>query len=221
MVIDWTLLLLQSKSKKKLINKTDILLYHFTSKVAYNSFLEKGYHTCFSHYIDDELYKEAYNWMIMQMHTFLPAKNPLAGDYPLWAWYKYNLNTFEHGPGLFDLYPEGSVDQKDALTITDESVRLTIKININQVLLSDFDKWWFPLSDTYWCADEEAYSHDYIYQYSRREREISWSRSNMFIQPFNPLVYTGSFPIQGTFWYFDTKMVQDVRFYDITKLIKG
>lgn len=78
-------------------------------------------------------FMRAYRWMAEQMRKRI-GEPPIEGiEYPMWAWYQYN-SAKDKKP------PRSPKDMGEGV-----STYMEIDIPDNEVLLSDFDSWHFPL----------------------------------------------------------------------------
>jgi hypothetical protein len=148
----------------------------------------------------EEGFLPAYQWLAAQMRKRLPPpETPCA--LPVWAWYQAisaarprpDLRTAGHGP-------RGQ-----------RCVLLTIEIEAEKVLLSDFDLWHYVLGDNYLTPifyedeDDEPKS-------TRRERERSWEK--IFDMDFASPRIADPRPqkfIQATFWELKATQIVAVR----------
>lgn len=88
----------------------------------------------------DENFKYAYNWLMQQMENKV-SKKPFENATPIWAWYQYK-NEQKPKPDLRSNHlPKGT-----------RGVRIEFVKNENDVLLSDYDLWHYPLN--YWCIHD-------------------------------------------------------------------
>ncbi len=88
---------------------------------------------------DDE-----YKWMIKQMEKRI-GKSEVQSQYPIWAWYQHR-DSNKRRP---DLRKSGH------LPIGTNGIRIEFEKNINEVLLSDFVLWHYPLSYKSIIAESE------------------------------------------------------------------
>lgn len=79
-------------------------------------------------------YHFPYQWMIQQMHKRLPTA-PLATSYPIWAWYKYDYNTYRPDLRRIGHLPKGT-----------KGVLIEFEEEIDKVLLTDFMNWHLVLN---------------------------------------------------------------------------
>lgn len=82
----------------------------------------------------------AYNWITNQMEQRISSK-PFGNCTPIWAWYQYR-NQIKNKPDLRCSHlPKGT-----------KGVRIEFEKQENEVLLSDYDLWHYPLN--YWCIHD-------------------------------------------------------------------
>lgn len=100
------------------------------------------------------MYPEEYKWMMEQMRSRLPNYK---GEYPVWVWVKkpdLRQTHFEKG---------------------ERFVRLTVELNDNDVLVSDFEDWHMVLNNGFLSFSEEE---DNAYEEGKlaMTKEESWNR---------------------------------------------
>lgn len=101
------------------------------------------------------MYPDAYKWMIEQMKARLPNYN---GEYPIWLWVKKpDMRSTGHFVG-------GT-----------KCVRLTLDLDEEDVLISDFERWHIVLNDSY-CSDNEQEDNDFYNGNLQISKEQSWER---------------------------------------------
>ena len=89
-------------------------------------------------------HRRAYRWMMQEMVKRIgpPARK---GLYPLWAWYQW-CGPARKKP---DLRCSAHIPPGE------KGYRLTIKVDNNDILLSDFDEWHFALNNWYLSRNEQ------------------------------------------------------------------
>ncbi|BFH62610.1 DUF3841 domain-containing protein [Paenibacillus azoreducens] len=101
------------------------------------------------------MYPEEYKWMIARMSKRLPNYD---GSYPVWVWLKKpdmrGNNHFEGGG---------------------KCVRLTLDLDPEDVLLSDFDDWHCILNNTFNAVSEDEWDKFYAGEL-QMTKEQSWER---------------------------------------------
>lgn len=94
-------------------------------------------------------WKLAYNWITNQMEQKISPK-PFGNNTPIWAWYQYR-NEQKKKPDF---------RSRGFLAKGTKGVRIEFDKPENEVLLSDFDLWHYPLN--YWCIhDNEIEDKDF------------------------------------------------------------
>jgi hypothetical protein len=109
----------------------------------YENILAEGSLSGDKRFVDPD-FLPGYEWMISKMEQHLWAP-PRPGAYPVWAWYQYQ-DSERKRPDL---------RRRAHLPKGTEGVLLEIEKAENEVLLSDFDLWHFPLSFRSYIADSE------------------------------------------------------------------
>lgn len=118
----------------------------------YNELLKNGiiYGTRKHITTDWEFSLFGYNWLMNKMDEKI-GKRPFSECFPVWAWFQYN-NSQRRKPDLRStgFLPKGT-----------KGVRVEINKNDNEVLLSDFMLWSFPLSYHNFIGQNEQESIDF------------------------------------------------------------
>ncbi len=142
-------------------------LYSIQSPSVIESAERRGYLTGGIDYLDDEIFRVAYEWMRMQMARRIAN---FSGDYPVWAWVKRP-----------DLRRSGHEKRGTHMLM------LTLEIPKRRVLVSDFEGWVYaPINDHYLCEGEEedARLRRRENPPSEEERRQSWEK--IFKPPRHP-----------------------------------
>lgn len=102
----------------------------------YNKLISNGEIYSSEKYANSD-FDDAYKWIIKQMENRI-GNRPSPNTYPIWAWYQYK-NEKSKRPDLREsrFLPKGT-----------KGVRIEFEKPENQILLSDFNLWHFPLN--YW-----------------------------------------------------------------------
>ncbi|MFE5321617.1 DUF3841 domain-containing protein [Paenibacillus sp. NPDC056579] len=106
-----------------------------------------------------------YQWMISQMKKRLPNYH---GEFPIWLW-----------PKKPDMRSTGHFDSQT------RCVRITIELDDEDVLISDFMEWHIVLSDGFNANNEQEYDDYYAGKLSITKEE-SWERIFDLHIPQNP-----------------------------------
>jgi len=101
------------------------------------------------------MFPEHYKWMMGEMSKRLPN---YIGEYPIWLWVKKpDMRSSAHFIG-------GT-----------KCVRLTLEIDDNDVLISDFDRWHLVLNNGF-CSDNEQEDENFDNGKLNITKEESWER---------------------------------------------
>lgn len=109
----------------------------------------KGKLTCLSNLYSPEWDNE-YKWMINQMEKRI-GRSETQNQYPIWAWYQFE--------GVDKMKPD--LRRKGLLPTGIDGIRIEFEKKINEVLLSDFVLWHFPLSYKSIIAESEIQEHKF------------------------------------------------------------
>jgi hypothetical protein len=159
----------------------------------------------------DRMWDHAYRWMTDQMRRRLP---PSRARFPWWGWYRWE-GTRRARP---DLRAGGHLRKGQ------RGVRLELEIAAERVLLSDFEKWHFVLSN--WYLSEDEADDD---QFSRQTKQAGHRHDDRWPEPLRSKVLaswerifdltagapgwfakTSTRSIQATFWELRYRDVRDV-----------
>lgn len=88
--------------------------------------------------------------MIKQMEKRI-GKSEIQNQYPIWAWYQYD--------GVNKMKPD--LRRKGHLPTGTDGIRIEFEKKINDVLLSDFVLWHYPLSYKSIIAESEIQEHKF------------------------------------------------------------
>ncbi|MEZ5672958.1 MAG: DUF3841 domain-containing protein [Thiotrichaceae bacterium] len=92
----------------------------------------------------DRGFLPGYAWMVASMERLIGGR-PNPDAFPIWAWYQY-MDSSQKRPDL---------RRRGHLPAGTEGVLIEIEKAENEVLLSDFELWHFPLSFHSYIADSE------------------------------------------------------------------
>ncbi|MDR2573394.1 MAG: DUF3841 domain-containing protein [Desulfovibrio sp.] len=187
-------------------------LHHFCNKAAYEYLQREGYLNGDGRRADRllrDLDSRPYHWIAEQMQRRLPPRHPRAAAFPVWAWHTHN------GKRGTDLRNCG-LGHKGGLT-----VRLTIKISDEFVLLSDHADWHSVLNN-WFITDSEAESDMWDERKKTWPKEQfttamrrSWEKIFDLNRKVDP-AWRGSLPspyIQACFWVLEADMVIKERWF--------
>jgi hypothetical protein len=92
----------------------------------------------------------AYDWLVTQIEKRI-GPGPFPGCYPIWAWYQWEGQKRRKPDLRFSSHlPKGT-----------KGVRIQIEKDENEVLLSDFDLWHYPLSSLGYLGTSELDSQTF------------------------------------------------------------
>ncbi len=111
-------------------------LVTFQTKQAYDSLLKNGYLIADAKFINKAKYGVPYQYIVDNMQNI---DNPYCAAYPLWAWVKYGSFLSPPKNKLLGFFPN---DDKEIVKITFEKAP-------NQVLITDYIKYHFLLTNEY------------------------------------------------------------------------
>jgi hypothetical protein len=151
----------------------------------------------------DKDFRSAYEWMGEQLAKKVPP--PSGCTYPLWAWWRWQgrqrpMPDLRSGAHL----PKGT-----------PGVRIEFKINLSDVLLSDFDAWHAVLNRHYYAPDEADYNK-YLKKISGKDdskinkiNEQSWEK--IFVYNLQDIDNLSS--VQAVFWELYSSQIVDVKYF--------
>ena len=193
-------------------------LWTIQSLEFYNNLISEG-EIYSSEEFAEPHFNNAYKWMINQMENRI-GNRPNSNIYPIWAWYQFT-NVKSKRPDLRTkgLLPKGT-----------KGVRIEFDKPDNQILLSDFDLWHFPLNFLY-IADSEKQAAEFDHlltnakvifwekeKYPTNLREIlesSWDK--IFDMSYDCEYVAEKFSdkkIQATFWNLKSSEITKVDFFN-------
>lgn len=125
------------------------------TKSAWEHALNVGHLVGNTNFVSTEYFGLSYDWMKKQMNKRLPTYN---NEQPIWLWLKKpDMRASAH-------HNKGT-----------EIVRITIEMEEEHVLISDFDKWHCVLNDNF-CSDSESEEEDFNNQKLSITKVESWER---------------------------------------------
>ena len=133
--------------------------------------------------LEDSCFRNAYEWMTKQMAEFVgPA--PCGVKYPIWAWYRHD-----------DDYGYWNHDGK-------VYAKITLEVDDERVLLSDFDDWHCVLNN---CpVEEDDEEGEYA---TEAEVRATWKR----------IFHADGETVQATFWELYADDVLNIEIFTSTK----
>lgn len=151
----------------------------------------------------DKDFHLAYQWMGKQLAK---KKAPPSGCvYPLWAWWRWQGSQ----------RPKPDLRSGAHLPKGTPGIRIEFKIELSEILLSDFDAWHAVLNKHYYAPDEASYDEYTHIIKGKSEHEInkiiedSWK--NIFMS--NLLDVEKSIAIQAVFWELKKNQISDVKYF--------
>lgn len=174
-----------------------IKLWHITSEKNWLIFQNRGRIYADGKYLLKEL-KFAYKWMANQMTERLGPGN----SYPVWAWYQYN----NHKKRIPDLRSSGHLGKGT------KGVRLEFWMYQNEILLSDFSLWHYPLNNIYLGDDDKIEKEINKYLHTNKPPEIQRKIEESWCKIFNLKRKTNKI-IQATMWEIPIDRIVDKIFF--------
>lgn len=157
--------------------------------------------------VADNPFQKGYDWLAKRMEEKIGR--PEKATYPWWAWYKREMK--HQRP---DLREAGYGNRGEQL------VCIELDIPDDEVVLSDFDLWWFCISDC-WVSDatsdkewdeRDAWFDSLSKEEQERLKLQSWETifdTNLDIRPWHE---RGKW-VQATFWELRLSDVRDVKYF--------
>ena len=190
------------------------------TKSAYESLIKKGYLIADIKFINKLKYGVPYQYIIDNMSKMSNAYN---AEYPLWAWVKYGGFTSPPKNKLLGFFPKDE----------DQIVRITFEKDEKDVLVSDYIKYHFLLTNEYLpktLKDKENFDKlmqsknvikEDLLAYIRRDKYSSYRQDEDFnyinekIQASYKDIFSqdGNFK-QGTVWFIDINDIKKIEFID-------
>ena len=110
------------------------------TKSAYNKLLTQGYLITDTEFVNVPKYGVPYGYIVDNMANI---SNKYNAEYPLWAWVQYGKKISPPTNKLLGFFPSED----------DEIVKITFHKNDNEVLVSDYIKYHFMLTNEYLPTD--------------------------------------------------------------------
>lgn len=181
-------------------------VWHILPEYAYQKFIATGtisgdgrrVWSCF---------RKPYAWMIAQMKLRI-GEPPPGIKYPIWIWKQHD--EFSAKPDL---------RRKCLLSPGTKGYRLTLDIDPEDILLSDFGRWHSVLNNVYLADTEKEYDQFYEIDCTKLSKpeqqtllEKSWEKIFDLTSPLDEEWYGEKFPtcIQGTVWQLRTEYITKV-----------
>lgn len=193
---------------------------------AYRSLLEKGYLIADMQFINLPKYGVPYDYVVGKMKDI---DNPFNAKYPLWAWVQYGKIASPPSNKLLGFFKKND----------EQVVRITFEKPENQVLISDYVKYHFMLTNEYLPENIEDYqsfqkillekgvSKEDLLAFVRRDKYdkfrndedfqfVNEKIKNSYERIFSSL---GDFK-QGTVWNIDKEEILKVEFIDRDRCVR-
>lgn len=180
-------------------------LVTFQTLKAYNKLIENGYLIVDPSYINIKKYGVPYNWIVNKMNNI---NNPYKASYPLWSWYSYGKIPHPRKNTLLPFFDEDN-----------QIVKITFQKDDKDVLLTDFVKYCFMLTNEYLPSSQEDYIYfnnlmkdnkvtkDDLIKYIRRDKYDNYRNdenfnriNNLIQQSYDRVLNISSTYIQATIW---------------------
>ena len=186
-------------------------LYHFCDEAAYEALQQQGYLNGDGRRADRfirDMEWRPYQWMAEQMEKRLLPKPTNAGKFPVWAWHTH------------DSKPLADLRKREFGYKGKRTVRLTLEVPSEQVLLSDEEDWHCVLNNGFITDSEEEYDlwdeREKVWpkeEYLNAMRE-SWQKIFELNRPPVPSWHHGpSRYVQACFWILEKHMVRKERWF--------
>ena len=189
----------------------------FQTLKAYNQLISKGYLVVDSNYVNTKKYGVPYNWIVEKMNNI---NNPYNATYPLWSWYQYGGISHPRKNTLLPFFDEDNV-----------IVKITFQKDDKDVLLTDFVKYCFMLTNEYLPSDKKDFDNfnklmiDYkvskedLLQYIRRDKYNSYRNDDNFTyinsminKSYDRILNIESNIIQATIWDIKKEDIINIEF---------
>lgn len=186
------------------------------TKAAYDSFLKNGYLIANSKFINEAKYGVPYSFIIKNMQNI---NNNYNAKYPIWAWVKYGGYSSPPKNRLLGFFPKDE----------DEIVRITFEKKDNQVLVSDYIKYHFLLTNEYLpksikdmldfesLMTSSGVSKEDLLAYVRRDKYTTYRKDDNFkyinkkiALSYEDIFVLGNRILQATVWYITKAEVKKV-----------
>jgi len=147
-IVEVTIMRNRFQEKVSMDEKKAVKLWTIQHEEAYRVFKETGILRANNNYLfceDGCTY--AYDWIAGEMKKRI-GESPVADiKYPIWAWYQWEGKRKRQ-----DLRCSGYAKRGTPM------VQLEIEVPVNEILLSDFDAWFFVMSYEYIYENEDDYN---------------------------------------------------------------
>lgn len=168
-------------------------LWTIQPREVYENWRPKGVFRSDADRVDPD-FRRPYQWLADQMQARLPAA-PVGCRFPIWAWFQaHSANR-----------PRPDLRTSGFLRRGKQAVLLTLKVEEQLVLLSDFDLWHYVLNDWYLPPDANMREAGAT---TVKQRQDSWMRIfDLDFQPPGIADPPEQKILQATFWELATSQV--------------
>ena len=189
----------------------------FQTLKAYNKLQKDGYLIVEPKYVNIKKYGVPYNWIVNKMKNI---NNPYNASYPIWSWYSYGKIAHPRKNTLLPFFDEDDV-----------IVKITFTKDNKDVLLTDFIKYSFMLTNQYLPKSKEDYlnfnrlmqkyniSNEDLLKYVRQDKYDSYRNddgfqqiNNIISKSYDDILNVESNIIQGTVWDIKKEDILSVEF---------
>lgn len=189
----------------------------FQTLKAYNDLMSKGYLIVDQNYVNTSKYGVPYNWIKEKMKNIT---NPYNAAYPLWSWYKYGKIDYPRRNTLLPFFDEDNI-----------IVKITFNKDQNDVLLTDFIKYCFMLTNEYLPCNKDDLNlfnklmidcnvtKEDLLKFVRRDKYKDYRNDNDFLkintlvkQSYESILNVESNIIQATIWDIKKEDIIDIEF---------
>jgi hypothetical protein len=192
-------------------------LITFQTLKAYNKLQKDCYLIVEPKYVNIKKYGVPYNWIVNKMKHI---NNPYNAIYPIWSWYSYGKIAHPRKNTLLPFFGEDDV-----------IVKITFTKDNKDVLLTDFIKYSFMLTNQYLPKSKEDHlnfnrlmqkyniSNEDLLKYVRQDKYDSYRNddefqqiNNMISKSYDDILNVESNIIQGTVWDIKKEDIISVEF---------
>ena len=186
------------------------------TKSAYESLIKNGYLVADSRFVNQLKYGVPYQYIIDHMSHI---DNIYGAEFPIWAWVRYGKYIAPPKNKLLGFFPNGE----------DEIVKITFEKPDAEVLITDYIKYHFLLTNEYLpksLEDKNAFDNlmqdkgvtkENLLAYIRRDKYSSFRQDQDFDfinkkikASYQDILTTNGKYLQGTVWYISANQIKKV-----------
>ena len=186
------------------------------TKSAYESLIKNGYLVADSRFVNKLKYGVPYQYIIDHMSHI---DNIYGAEFPIWAWVRYGEYIASPKNKLLGFFPNGE----------DEIVKITFEKPDAEVLITDYIKYHFLLTNEYLpksLEDKNAFDNlmqdkgvtkENLLAYIRRDKYFSFRQDQDFDfinkkikASYQDILTTNGKYLQGTVWYISANQIKKV-----------